>query len=137
VGHDAINPVDCEELVDIDVDPFNAANEVRPNDDYQVTVGVLSMSTADGDSIDLDASQVDPASLKFGPAETFNSLAPLIGDLDGDAHDDLLVGFSMLDSGIACGDTELQLSGELYSGLPIEGVDSITTTDCETTSCHP
>ena len=103
VGHDVINPVDCEETVDIDVDPFNAANEVRPNDDYQVTVGVLGMSTADGDPVDLDATQVDPASLKFGPAETPNALPPVIGDLDNDTHNDLLVGFSMLDSGIACG----------------------------------
>jgi hypothetical protein len=136
-GHDVINPIDCEETVAIDVDPFNAANEVRPNDNYQVTVGVLGMSTTDGDPIDLDATQVDPASLKFGPAETPNSLSPVIGDLDNDSHNDLLVGFSMLDSGIACGDTEMEVTGELYSGLPIEGVDSISTADCETTSCHP
>ena len=129
--------IQCEETVDIDVDPFNAANEVRPNDDYQVTVGLLGMNTADGDPIDLDATQVDPASLKFGPAETPNSLSPVINDLDGDANDDLLVGFSMLDSGILCGDTELEMTGELYSGLPIEAVDSITTTDCETAACHP
>jgi hypothetical protein len=137
VGHDVINPIDCEETVDIDVDPFNAANEVRPNDDYQLTVGVLGMSIADGDPVDLDATQVDPASLKFGPAETPNTLSPVIGDLDNDTHNDLLVGFSMFDRGIACGDTEMEVTGELYSGLPIEGIDSITTADCETTACHP
>jgi hypothetical protein len=137
VGHDIIAPVDCEEIVDIDVDPFNASNIVRPDDDYQLTVGILGMNTADGDAIDLDATQVDVDSLRFGPAAAPNTASPITGLLDGDSNTDLLVGFSMLDSGIACGDTELEMTGSLYSGQPIEGIDNITTTDCETGVCHP
>jgi hypothetical protein len=137
VGHDTIVPVDCEDIVDIDVDPFNASNIVRPNDDYQLTVGILGMNTADGDAIDLDATQVDVDSLRFGPAAAPNTSSPITGLLDGDSNTDLLLGFSMLDSGIACGDTELEMTGSLYSGQPIEGVDTIATTDCETTGCHP
>jgi len=136
-GRDVIVPVNCEELVDIDIDPFNAANRVRPNDSYQVTVGILGMSTANGDAKNFDATQVDPATLKFGPGEAPNSSAPITGDLDADGNTDLLVGFSMYDSAIACGDTEVQMTGALYSGLPIIGSDSIETIDCETGGCHP
>jgi hypothetical protein len=136
-GHDLIVPIDCEEIIDIDVDPFNASNIVRPDDDYQLTVGILGMNTADGDAIGLDATQVDVGSLRFGPAAAPNTASPITGLLDGDTNTDLLVGFSMLDSGIACGDTELEMTGSLYSGQPIEGIDTITTTDCETSGCHP
>jgi hypothetical protein len=136
-GHDSITPIDCEDIIDIDVDPFNVSNIVRPNDNYQLTIGILGMNTGDGDALDLDATQVDVDSLRFGPAEAPNTLDPITGLLDGDSNTDLLVGFSMLDSGIACGDTEIEMTGTLYSCQPIEGVDSIPTTDCETTGCHP
>ena len=137
VGHDVIVPNGCEETVDIDVDPWNESNEVRPDDSYIVPVGVLGMNTADGDAIDLDATQVDPASLRFGPAEAPHTGTPLTTDLDGDSNMDVIFGFQMQDSGIACGDTELEMTGSLYSTLPIEGTDSITTTDCQTNQCHP
>jgi hypothetical protein len=137
VGRDVIVPINCEEQVDIDVDPFNAANQVRPNDSYQVTVGIMGMSTIRGDAKNFDATQVDPASLKFGAGEAPNSNSPITADLDADGNTDLLVGFSMYDSAIACGDTEVQLTGALYSGLPIVGSDSIETIDCDTGGCHP
>jgi hypothetical protein len=137
-GHDSITPIDCVDTIDIDVDPWNASNEVRPDDAYLLTVGVLGMNTADGDPIDLDAAQVDPDSLKFGPTEAPNAvLSPISGDVDGDGNQDMVFGFRVEDSGIACGDTELEMTGSLYSGIPIEGTDSITTTDCTVSACHP
>ena len=138
VGHDAIAPIDCEELIQIDVDPFNASNQVRPNDDYTVTVGIMGMNTTHGDSINLDpAAEIDPTTLRFGIGEAGNITLPIPGDFDGDTNNDLLVGFSMQDSGIACGDTELEVTGEMYSGLPIIATDTIETTDCTTGTCHP
>jgi hypothetical protein len=138
VGHATIVPVNCEELIQIDVDPFNASNVVRPNDDYTITVGIMGMNTAHGDNINLDpAAEIDPATLKFGLGEAGNVMIPVTGDFDGDSNSDLLVGFSMQDSGIACGDTELEVTGEMYSGLPIIATDTIETTDCTTNSCHP
>ncbi len=137
-GKNIIVPLDCVETVDIDVDPFNASNVVRPNDDYIVTVGIMGMNTAHGDSINLDpAAEIDPATLKFGFGEAANVMSAISGDFDGDTNQDLLVGFSMLDSGIACGDTELEVTGEMYSGLPIIATDTIETTDCTTGTCHP
>jgi hypothetical protein len=137
-GRDIIVPIGCEETIDIDVDPFNANNVVRPNDDYTVTVGIMGMNTTHGDSINLDpAAEIDPATLKFGFGEASNVTMPIPGDFDGDSNYDLLVGFSMQDSGIACDDTELKVTGEMYSGLPIIATDTIETTDCTTGTCHP
>jgi hypothetical protein len=49
----------------------------------------------------------------------------------------MLVNFNVYDAGIACGDTEVQLTGSKNSGIPIEAFDTIVTEDCETGSCHP
>ena len=137
-GTDTIVPTDCAEPIAIDVDPYNAPNIVRPDDDYTVTVGILGLNTTDGDPIDLDpASEINVSSLRFGPGQAVNSIAPVPGLLDNDNNEDLLVGFSMQDSGIACGDTELEMTGELNSGLPVVATDTIETTDCTTGSCHP
>ena len=48
---------------------------------------------------------------------------------------------SIIRSGIACGDTEVTLTGEKWIGgdlpIPLIGTDSIQTEDCVTESCHP
>jgi hypothetical protein len=137
VGRDTIVPINCEEVVEMDVEPWNTANEVRPNDSYTVPVGIMTTSVAAGDAVNIDVSQIDPASLKFGP-----NLVPHVGgvitaDLDGDLDNDAVFGFNAFDSGIACDDTELNMEGKLYSGQPIIGVDAIVTTECTTGGCHP
>jgi hypothetical protein len=139
---DSIMPVECEETIDIDVDPFNAVNTIRPNDSYNVTVAVLGMRTADGDAVDVTpgtggADDVDAGSLGFGPAATGSNSTPIITDINGDSRDDMLVTFNAFDAGIACGDTELEMTGNKVSGIPIEGLDSIVTEDCDTGGCHP
>jgi hypothetical protein len=121
----------------MDVDPYNTANEVRPDDSYVLLVGVKSTSTAAGESSNLDALQIDPASLRFGPAGSSNAISPIMTDLDGDTDTDVIFGFQVQESGIFCGDTEVTLEGEQYDGYPLIGVDTITTTDCEAVSCHP
>ena len=49
--------------------------------------------------------------------------------MDGDGDLDLVVHFRTQDTGIACGDTEVTLTGETFGGS-IEGRDSIVTTGC-------
>jgi len=139
---DSIAPIQCEETIDIDVDPFNAVNTIRPNDSYNVTVAVLGMRTAEGDAVDVTpgsggADDIDAGSLGFGPAATGNNSTPIITDINGDSRDDMLVTFNAFDAGIACGDTELEMTGNKVSGIPIEGFDSIETEDCDTGGCHP
>jgi hypothetical protein len=139
---DVVLPIECEEIIDMDFDPFNAGNTIRPNDDYNVTVALLGMQVANGDAVDVTpgtdgADDIDPASLSIGPAGTSSIGTPVITDIDGDTHDDMLVTFNAFDAGIACDDTELEVTGEKISGIPVEAMDSIVTEDCDTGGCHP
>jgi hypothetical protein len=142
-GYDTVVPIGCTETILMDVDPFNATNTIRPNDNYNVTVAILGMRTASGDAINLYpeytsiADGLNRSSLKLGPAATPLVGTPIVTDIDGDANSDLLVNFNVFNAGIACGDTQVQLNGNKISGIPIMAVDNIVTTDCETGGCHP
>jgi hypothetical protein len=123
--------------VKIDVDPFSALNTVRPTSDESIIVAIHNTSVADGDDVDFDATQVQPTSLNFGLGAAQNINGPLATDIDGDGDIDGLFMFQTQDTGILCGDTEVSLAGETYSGDQFTATDSITTTDCEIEGCHP
>jgi hypothetical protein len=140
VGRDSIVAVECTDQIDIDVIPYNSVNRVYPNDNYQVLVATLQMRVAEGDSIDFSGSD----NLKVGPGEAPNVINAISQDVDGDGLADTIYAFEMQDSGIACGDTELRVTGEraVYIDgqrgvVPFEGADTIQTEDCETGNCHP
>ena len=146
-GADAVVPIGCEETVDIDVDPFNVVNTIRPDENYNVVAAMLGMRQAAGDAVDFfpelegtagtpNPDGLDRASLRFGPAETPAVGTAIVTDVDGDSYSDLLVNFNVFDAGIACDDTQVSLVGEKNSGIPIEAADAIVTEDCSTTSCH-
>jgi probable HAF family extracellular repeat protein len=123
--------------VEIDIDPFSSANELQPTSDKPITVAVVSTNIADGDSLNFDATQVKPSSLKFGLGEAPFIAGPWPTDVDSDSDIDALFTFGMQDSGVVCGDTEISLAGETYAGELIKATDTISTTDCEVASCHP
>lgn len=123
--------------VEVDFDPWSEANEIDPDSAGLAGIGVMTTSIADGDATDFDATQLDPATLRFGPAEASNIAVPIASDLDRDGDTDIVFGFRIEDAGIACEDTEINLSGMTYSGLPVIGSDSITTVDCTVGGCHP
>ena len=125
--------------VQIDISPFNSANEVRPASNDAIIVAVHSTNLADGDALDFDATQVDPATLKFGGVGEASNVAetPWVLDLDGDADSEVMVAFRTGDAGIFCGDTEATLTGSTYSGELFSGTDSIITIDCPDLGCHP
>jgi len=81
--------------------------------------------------------QVDPATLQFGEGEATNKANPLIQDVDGDVDLDAVFLFDTTASGILCGDEEVGLQGNTYSGESFIGTDAITTIDCESSGCHP
>jgi hypothetical protein len=139
---DTVVPIECEEPMPVDVEPYSPNNRVYPDDDYQVQVAIINTKVADGDSYDFNPSDVSRYDLSFGPAQAEAIGNPVSTDVDGDGDTDRIFAFEMQDSGIACGDTEVELTSE-RSGwpgdvdIPLIGTDAIQTEDCETTGCHP
>ena len=125
------------EAVDVDVDPWSAANELRPASNNLIAVAVKGSNVATGDDIDFDATQIDPTTLRLGIGEAQNVAIPWVGDFDGDTNTDVAFGFRTQDTGVFCGDTEVTLVGETFAGDPVGGADMISTTDCVDTGCHP
>jgi hypothetical protein len=83
-----------------------------------------------------DATQVDPATLRFGVREATSVDAPVIANVDGLYGADTTVKFQVAQSGILCNDTEVSLAGETYAGEQFVGADVIDATACEAGGCH-
>jgi hypothetical protein len=116
---------------EIDVRPNDFRNPVKPG-----SMGVIPVALLGSD--DLDARQIDVSSLRFGP----NEAAPAYGsrrwppfrrhlrDVNHDGLLDLITHFRVRETGIACGDESADLAGNLTSGRPFTGTDSIRTVGC-------
>jgi hypothetical protein len=106
--------------VELDIKPGNAFNPINPRARSAVPVAILGSDTFD---------VADASTLAFGPAAA--PLAHRNGPHPKDAnHDDIpdvLAHFLTEESGIASGDTEACVTGELLDGTPFEGCDEITT----------
>ena len=104
-------------------------------------VALIRTSVDDGDPYDFNPSSVSRYDLSFGPGQASATGNGLNADVDGDGDTDKIYAFEMQASGIACGDTEVELTSELsgYPGdvdIPLIGTASIQTEDC-TVGCHP
>jgi len=123
--------------VAVDVDLWDGSNQIDPAATGPIPVGILSSSIAAGDSVDFDATTVDPVTLRFGFGEGENQLsAPFFADHNGDGLIDSTTEFLTEESGIMCGDTEVSLAGETLDGIEFMGTDVIETVNCDV-SCHP
>lgn len=124
--------------ITLDVRPADSTNFVdTTSTNKSLDVAVLSTSIANGDATDFDATQINPASVRFGTglaSPDANYLPTAVRDIDGDGDDDLNLIFAIPQTGIVCEDTSADLTGQLYTGSPVSGIDSITTPDCP--SCH-
>ena len=109
----AVAPVD----VDIDIKPGSFPNSINVDSKGVIPVAILTTES-------FDATTVDPPTVEFGP----NGAPPIrwaVEDVDSDGDLDLILHFKNQETGIAAGDTEATLTGALFDGTPIIGVDSV------------
>ncbi len=75
--------------------------------------------------------QVDPGSVSFGPGGAVEAHSTgHLEDVDHDGDLDLLLHFRTQDSGIACSDTNVTLTGQTFVGSSITGSALIRTVGC-------
>ena len=117
----------CAIRVDIDIMPSDDGNNLNLRAGKGATISVAILS--DGELFDAPNS-IDPLTLKFGFGQASISGSPQVRDVDEDGDGDLLVKFSTLEAGIACGDTHARLSGQTFGAEPISGSDVINTFNC-------
>ncbi len=107
--------------IDIDIKPGSYPNSININSKGVIPVAILTTD-------DFDAADVDPETVRFGPAEV-SPVHYALEDVDGDGDIDMILHFKTQETGIALGDTEASLTGETYSGQKIEGTDSVRVID--------
>ena len=110
--------------VPVDIKPGGATNPIDLRSQGVIPVAVLSTAS-------FDATTVDPKSVCFGdadnPAHRDCTGRAHVEDVNGDGRRDLLFVFQTQETGIDPGDTQACLTGKTFTGVSIEGCDTIRT----------
>ena len=108
----------------LDFQPNDPNNTIKLTSSSKMNVAILG-------SASFDARAIDPETVRFGPNQAVDTNGKgKYKDVNRDGFDDLVLGFTVADSGIQCGDTSVSISGETFSGQAIQGTDFIQTVKC-------
>ncbi|MGD2086186.1 MAG: VCBS repeat-containing protein [Candidatus Aminicenantes bacterium] len=122
------NPGPPTITIEIDIKPGSWPNAVNPRSKGVIPVAILTTNKAVGESVDFDATAVDPLSVKFGPGEAVEAHGKgHIKDVDSDGDLDMVLHFKTPETSIQYGDTEACLTGKTLDGKSIEACDAIVT----------
>jgi hypothetical protein len=108
--------------IDLDIKPGSDPNSINPDDGGVVPVALLGSDA-------FDVSEVDVATLKFGPDDAVpdHTHGPHVEDVNADGLPDLLVHFDTGESGIVFGTLVACVEGAALDGKPFNGCDAVRT----------
>ena len=122
----------AQTVVTIDVKPGSDVNPVNVHAHGVIPVAILcTLDPTDPTLVTFDPSTVDASSLLFGTPGESPAIPCTLEDVNTDGCPDLMCHFSTQGSGIACGDTEVALTGLIADGTAISGSDTIVTVGCQ------
>lgn len=110
--------------VSIDIKPGSNINPINPK-----SKGVLPVVVQG--SMDFDATQIDSATVTFGPDGASPTHDGHVEDVNRDGFIDMVYHFIVSESGIVCGITDATLRGETYGGEVLLGTDMLKTVGCK------
>ena len=148
---DVVNPVQSDvdgngtgdlcELVapvrlDIDIMPWNNTNIIDIDNEPTIAVALITQTRGSDGPLELDATQIDASTLRFGTGGAQVTGSPGTINIGGDSRTDMVVNFNTIETGLACGEVDLvMITGETVLGQEFEGMQKVTTEECST-GCH-